>query len=1036
MGGVSVKEGGYSLRSFPRGLAGLAIALSVLTMTNAIVVDTVNAPVAQAAPFTRTFLIDSAVFGNGVSTNRPTNVFNSASDKDLTDGKCETTAGTCTLRAALEQANYYTDGLSTLISVASSISNAITIAANDVTANFMTTTRIGYWAYGSFFTISAPNVTLDLKSKVYVSALDTSRAALYVNGAAAVVAGLAHWNSGYSIIHVGPGGSGSTFTNLTLGNDSYYAQNGIVLNDRADNVTIENSSFGGLYTAANDRNAWVTTDYNDYNFGGRLWVTISNLTVRNNTFANAASGVCNATSSVGCQAKGVSVEYNSTVSGFSILNNTFTGTTTAGLQTPIQMYNSTAANTNLSGLDINGNVFSSQATGQAEAYATITLPTDRSLTGVNYIRNNRFVVNTALATRTGVAIYWNSNRTTADSNLSIVGNSFDGYGQGTFPTIRLYETGNVTVEQNTFGSRTIAASQTALAAADNATNGVLVNNYNANSNREMQTWYPTTATVYNTAGYALVGGVPTGVANPAKECSVDVTMAYPTTGTNRPTAGARVDVYFSSRAAGTTMQSAETLLGSTTVGSGVTANQTFNYPFASGQGGVIRIQTQANNTSGGSQAQSSQYSRYVAVDANACGPRMRVFQAASQSDPTYERDLHYTVTSSEPLVTSGPGALTASDFVIGTSNCSASSVVIESLTAVNETEWDVVVTANDDCVVTLSLPSGAVTDVESNPSVTKADDENGDALDPTITYLSPLSRLPDSLTVYQGILPGEDVTVSKATVTTTETFDTFDDDGNVTGTISITSTSDRVPATATISVALGLSNSWAVVDPVLDVATSASSASTEITSAADLKNQVRTSALSYVVSSDDPNYDGLLLSNTAVTEKPVVILDVVHGPTTGGTVVGLAVQWPGGGVVSSVTFGGTNGALSGSDSVYSVVSPQKTFYAVTPVDLVVQFADGTVVTVPAVFTYIPQPGMSVTKRAFADAGHTLEIFPGSVVEAGTTVYWTYTVVNTGETTLTTLAVIDDQLGVNDVTCPVASLTHGASTVCTASGEVG
>ncbi len=59
---------------------------------------------------------------------------------------------------------------------------------------------------------------------------------------------------------------------------------------------------------------------------------------------------------------------------------------------------------------------------------------------------------------------------------------------------------------------------------------------------------------------------------------------------------------------------------------------------------------------------------------------------------------------------------------------------------------------------------------------------------------------------------------------------------------------------------------------------------------------------------------------------------------------------------------------------------------------------------------------------------------GSTVGAETLVDWTYTVTNTGTDTLVNLTVVDDQNV--PVTCPVATLVVGDSTVCTGTGSVG
>lgn len=1039
-----------------------AIAVGVLALLASTVIDVFGtAPSAGAAAFARSFEVNSNLFGNGTATNRPASV-NSASDKDLTDGKCANAAGYCTLRAALEQANYYVDGKATLITVAPTVylassdgttqttttqavtpANPVTIKANSTAANYMTTSRNGYWSYGSYYVVTAPNISLDLKSSVYLSSPDISYSTLYVNGANSQIAGIKHWYSGYTIIQVGKGGVGSSFTNLHLGDDeNYYAQNGIVLNNGANDITIQNSYFGGLYTGANDRNAWVTTDYNDYGYAGAYWVSVKALTVQNNTFQNTSTGSCGSTSGVGCQAKGVSIEYGTTIDGMKIANNRFAGAWAAGNQTPIRMFDS-GLGANVSNLDIVGNTFSSQATGQAEGYSTITLPTDRNLTGSNYIRNNVFSVNVASTNRTGMAVFWNSSRIDqSDSGLTVSGNSFNGYGNanGGWSSMRFYEAGNVTVERNTFGPAARANNQTAAAGSDDATDGVLYNNYNWTTNAKMATWYPTAATVYNTTGQVVNDGIASGLPNPGKECSVDVAVSYPSSsGYQKPNRGARVDVYYSASASGSTMQGAEVLLGSATFGAGVVTNQLVNFPFASGKGGVIRVQTQAVNVASGSQAQSSQYSRYVTVGKNLCGPRMRVFQAAGQSDPTYARALHWTVTSTEPLAGSGPGALSISDFSIATSDCRATSVAVAGLTQISDTQWDVVVRANDSCTITLALPDGATTDTDTPPnaSVTKTTDVNGAALDATITYRSPLSRTPDAATVYQGISPGKDITVVTATSTSTSTVNILDENGNVTGTVSTTVTTQQVPAAATIRVALALDNAWGVVAGAITIPTTAFSGSRELTSAADLRNAVRTSSLSYTVTSDDPNYDGLRLPATDVTEKPVAILDPVQGPTSGGTVVALDLQWTGGGDLVSVTFGTVPGiALSGSGTSYSVKTPPSRFHAITPVNVVLTFADGTTVTLPTAFTYLPRAGVSIAKQAYSDPAHTTQIATGATVLSGATVYWTYTLTNTGEISLDTISVLDNRLAANAVSCPATTLAPAASITCTASGKVG
>ena len=67
----------------------------------------------------------------------------------------------------------------------------------------------------------------------------------------------------------------------------------------------------------------------------------------------------------------------------------------------------------------------------------------------------------------------------------------------------------------------------------------------------------------------------------------------------------------------------------------------------------------------------------------------------------------------------------------------------------------------------------------------------------------------------------------------------------------------------------------------------------------------------------------------------------------------------------------------------------------------------------------PEPAVTLDKAAGTPSGNT----------AGSTISYTFVVTNTGNVTLTTLAVSDPLLGT--VSCPTATLAPGASTTCTA-----
>lgn len=87
-----------------------------------------------------------------------------------------------------------------------------------------------------------------------------------------------------------------------------------------------------------------------------------------------------------------------------------------------------------------------------------------------------------------------------------------------------------------------------------------------------------------------------------------------------------------------------------------------------------------------------------------------------------------------------------------------------------------------------------------------------------------------------------------------------------------------------------------------------------------------------------------------------------------------------------------------------------------------------------------KPGLTIEKSAWdtpTNAGleNARELPDGGSVPSGTRITWKYLVTNTGQTKLTGIAVIDDQLAANAVSCPGTALDVGKSMTCTASGPV-
>lgn len=933
-----------------------------------------------AAAFAEPASTARAAAGYTFAVNSTT--FTSAADKTPGDGICATSAGVCTLRAALEEANALKGNA--LITVADGFSGTIAPGSSGCTsANFMYTSSLGSGATsGAYFMISAPNITIDLKNSLSLSDVaDCATAGIYVNGANAAIRNVKDFYTGANSFQVGSGGTGATFFHLTLDPaPNWNPERAVVLNDGANNVTVSSSTLYGLgqpYKPFLQGTVMVTAG-----------ATVSNLTVVGNTFTNTVGATtCDGTGGTGCRNNAISVDSGGNVNTLTVANNNFDNfdwlvSSWGGTVMPIRLSGATT----ISNLDVNGNQFRAEATGSGSSRATIILPTNQALGGTNTIRNNRFIADTSSSNRSVVAIYWDSNlAATADSHLTISDNFFDGYGATSSDTsdavIQLDTVGIVPVQHNIFGPKTYAPYNAAN--GETTTNRVLLANSSSSSNHQVATWYPTAATVSG--------------------CSLSVTVAYPTSGTTLPAAGATLDFFYNSSASSSAnLQGAEVYLGSASVAAGVTTAQTFSFGFTSAAGGNVRLQTQALVAAGGSQVMSSQYSRVIAVGATSgCGPAVKLNQAPGQDDPTYVRALHYVLTSSEALA----AAPAASAFSTSASSCS--SVTVDAVTKVSDTVYDVSAHANQTCTVVLSLPAGKLTDTKGTASTASTSSDN------TVAYTSPLSRSGD-VTAY-GALAGKAITFTRA---------------------------DALPATDAISVAASLaSTTWAGITASVTVPSVAGSAAATVTAVADQANASHATTASFAVSSPDPNFNGLLLASVAVTSEPVATIAPTSGLSKGGATVTLT-QLYAGASVAAVSFGATagtglTGSCTGSGTTCTVTTPAHT---AATVDVVVTLYDtsagtSTPVTLPGVFTFYPTPAMTITKAAYSDEAHTTALANGSVLTSGTKVYWVYTVKNTGETALVTISVVDDQLAAGAVSCDAATLAAGASTTCRASGTV-
>ncbi|SIT69931.1 hypothetical protein [Microbacterium sp. RU33B] len=888
------------------------------------------------------------------------------------DGVCATAGATpvCTLRAALEEANA-TVGGNVVVTLAPGFAGG-TIAADCTTANWMSTTTLTE-ASGAYYLITGANITLDLRNALSVSSPECAAAGLYVNGANAIVQNVTGLWAGESSIEIGAGGSGATIANITLRQvANYNTERAVVVRTGANNVTIRGSTFAGFFTGVASNTGVVELSPN---------ATISNLRIVGNTFTNVlGTTACSTTNAQGCRRNGIASGNSTTVNGLTILDNTFENIDTT-TQAAIRFYAS--AGVTLNSLSIQGNRFTGTTVASGNFEGTIvSLPTDTNLGGTPaVIRYNTFTTAAALSGPIDrMAIYWDGARTggnnTLLSNLTISDNYFDGFGDGTnTATMRMFQTGLTTVERNTFGPR----SDSSTVAASGTGPDTLVNNFDTTSNRKINTFVPGTIGAPNTTTCTV---------------AVPLTRAAAT----RPVTPLRVDVYYS---AGTTSEGAETLLGSFSI---TDANTTVTVPYTAAAG-RIRVQTQGRVGTAGTQTESSQYSQVSAVANSTCGPRVTVNQKGSQADPTSERIVRFTVTTSEALSAAGAGSLQPADF--STAGSTAPGAQVLAVTKLSETLFEVTARASGSGTIQLSLPAGAVTDVAGAASVASTSTDN------SVAYVNPLSVAPTAVTVYEGA-PAVPYAVSRAA---------------------------SVFPTAPLTIAASVSDVWATAPATTTLSPDLTTVAVPVTSGA-LGGVTRTATITQTVTSTDPNFNGLLLSAVAVTAIPAAVLSPTSGSTVGGTAVGVTVAYvPSGASVTGISFGGTAAVFTGTGTNLVATSPARpsTTGANEPVDVVLTYSNGTSVVLPGAFTYIPVSALTTLKTAYADAARTQPLPSGDVILAGTQVFWAYEVTNTGETALTDVTVTDAELPSatypGGLVCALPTLAAGASTTCTADAVV-
>lgn len=731
------------------------------------------------------------------------NSVSSTADASPGDEVCADANGDCTLRAAIQESN-------TLNRAAGEIRIGVDpafaggrIDVTTSTSTWMRTSAVDTGGSisgddGAIFEVTAP-VIIDLEHKVTaspVSSLDGPGAAgFYLNGSDIELTGVDNTYTGETAFYVGPNASNVHIHDGAVQTANYYPERFLVVRGGASNITVSNYDVTGF--ASND-SQWGWGWVDDATSAA---TAVKGLTIDNVHYNANLSGSCNGSSATGCSSTPLDAEdqfitdlaftHNTVINfnraddnGTRLLNlrdatvdnlnwsgNTITNPRQYSGESLVDLGTSGAAAT-IGSFTINDNVFTDVQVASEEMNGVIRLPGNSTISGTGLISGNTMLAGNA----DSQAIYWHGGHGSAlnvnSTGVVIEKNHFDGWGDNSSrSTIRMYQTGAVTIRQNTFGTAT--GTQTNTVTEEGTSSGsyatTMLSNWNYGANGKMNTWFPTARTSANVQSANLT----------AQRCTIDLEVAPPSDsangadigGSRYPATPVTLDLYW------TAARTAEVYLESVQVASDARTTLQVELPLPGDQrldhlaagatlpvdpatgavSGGIRLQTQDPNA--GATAASSQYSRVAMIDGT-CQPDLTIDQADTQNDPTLARDLHYTVRSTMPL---DPASLMAADFGL-TATATADTIDaarlnqrVESITPVtgsDNTEFDVIVRVDDSATVTASLAAGTVTS-----ELGLANSQAATSTDNQITFTNPLVVAPPKFTLVTGEPNGKDYTI-------------------------------------------------------------------------------------------------------------------------------------------------------------------------------------------------------------------------------------------------------------------------------------
>lgn len=714
------------------------IAAAVTTTAAIIGGSLVAAASAQAVTYT--FFVDSL----DATAN--------ARGVDVGNGVCETAAGTCTLRAALEESNALNlPKGSILITAAPGLTG--NIDASDAAAARMHNGFISDVDGAAHFAVTAP-VTIDFENRVTVETMtDTTSALFWINAPDIEFRNMSQILSGRTSLSFGSEADGFVLDGgSSIATRSHDPERFIVLSEGAKNVTIRNYRIRGISHAR----PWTGVIY----INARNNTPIENFRVENVEIDHPSSGGCGPFGGEGCATDIVAINprnQNVVLDGFTFVNNTVTNL-------PVRAafpfgQGTRASSIRVSNLDISDNRFiNSVGEGRVTGWSFITLP-NGPLEGENRIVGNEFV---RANSGQGHAISWDGETTSGNAgNLEITDNHFDGYD---LTSIWLNNTGAVQVERNTFGDRSGSKARPGTLEETSTAAPALISN-NGNANGRISTWFPS-------ADASVLGGdAPEGTVTAespfddgATVCPALLEVTAPQ-GVQAPAGDVDLDVYW------TADRTAEVYLGRASAVGGHSGHVQLDLPVGAIQlpttslgttrdvtvvdadsgvvNGYLRVQTKSAT------AQSSQYSRVVPVTGS-CRPQLSIERADGQSNPTVARDLQFTISSTLPL---DPETVSA-DIIdlsaqavaetIDESRLNPRMVSVEPVPGSSSREFTAVVRVDDSARVDLAIDAEAVTGLGGMTNPEPATRDEG-----WTTFINPIVANPAEFTVVTGDPQGQ-----------------------------------------------------------------------------------------------------------------------------------------------------------------------------------------------------------------------------------------------------------------------------------------